>query len=113
MTNIPDGLVHEGLNLGQPKDYGNDGGERFKGDDIISVIFKNLDFMLGPFEKFMHKMVTFSDPITVTITLFCILAPFALLYLILARIGFVLMTQMDIKGKNILYVIAHPDDAVL
>ena len=68
---------------------------------------------MKPFEKFMHKLVTFSDPTTVMITLFCVLAPVALFYLIAARIGFTLMTQMDIKGKNILYVIAHPDDAVL
>lgn len=47
---------------------------------------------------------------TVIITLFIILSPVALGYTIFAKIGFIKMCQMNITGKNILYVIAHPDD---
>lgn len=54
-----------------------------------------------------------ADPIVVSILLFIICAPFAMGYIILARIGMFKMTQMEIKGKNILYVIAHPDDEAM
>ena len=99
--------------IGMNKHEGNFAASGDAKEDFLSSFMKNIDFLVVPFEKFMHKLVTFSDPVTVCIVLFCCLAPIALFYLIVARIGFVLMTQMDIKGKNILYVIAHPDDAVL
>lgn len=64
-------------------------------------------------EKHLHKFVSWSDPVTVTITLFIILSPFALAYMCFARIAFLRMVQMDVTGKNILYVIAHPDDEAM
>ena len=100
----------EALNMHKHEVYASTGDSK---DDFLTSFINNIDPLVKPFEKFMHKLVTFSDPVTVMITLFCCLAPIALFYLIAARIGFVMMTQMDIKGKNILYVIAHPDDAVL
>ena len=72
-----------------------------------------LDPLLKRFEDMMHKIVNFSDPITVAIVLFIVLSPIALAYMVVARIAMVKMGQMKITGKNILYVIAHPDDEAM
>ena len=69
--------------------------------------------VLKGFEAGMYKFVSMGDPIVVSITLFIILSPFALAYMIGARIAMFKLTQMAIKGKNILYVIAHPDDEAM
>ena len=49
-------------------------------------------------EKGVVKFVNLGDPMVVSIVLFIILAPFALAYVILARIGMLKFTQMEIKG---------------
>lgn len=54
--------------------------------------------------------MNFADPIVVSIVLFILLSPFALLYMCGSRIAMTKFTQMEIKAKNILFVIAHPDD---
>ena len=89
-------------------------------DWLVGKLAQTLDFLepvLKPIgnaaETHLHKFVSWSDPITVTITLFIILSPFALAYMCFARMAFVKMVQMDVKGKNILYVIAHPDDEAM
>ncbi len=64
-------------------------------------------------QDYISKLVSWSDPITVIITLFVILSPIALGYVTFAKMGFINMMQMQIKGKNILYVIAHPDDEAM
>ena len=64
-------------------------------------------------EKGIIKFVNLADPVVVSIVLFIILSPFALGYVIIARIGMFKYTQMEIKGQNILYVIAHPDDEAM
>ena len=53
------------------------------------------------------------DPLVVSLCIFIVLSPFALVYIIMARIAMARLTQMSIKGKNILYVIAHPDDEAM
>ena len=78
--------------------------------DTIDYIFQNV---LVRFEKFMYNFVNTGDPITTTIFLFVIFSPFALAYMIAMRIAMIKMQQMTIKGKNILYVIAHPDDEAM
>ena len=69
--------------------------------------------LLNGFEKGMYWFVNLGDPIVVSITLFILLSPFALAYTVIARVAMFKMTQMTIKGKNILYVIAHPDDEAM
>ena len=64
-------------------------------------------------EKGIVSFVNFSDPITVSITLFILLSPVALIYMAFTRMGMTKLMQMEIKGKNILYVIAHPDDEAM
>ena len=64
-------------------------------------------------EKGLVAFFNFGDPIVVSIVLFIILSPFCLAYIIFARIAMVKLTQISIKGKNILYVIAHPDDEAM
>lgn len=61
-------------------------------------------------EKSIYAFVNFADPIVVSIVLFILLSPFALAYICVTRIGMTKMTQMEIKAKKILFVIAHPDD---
>ena len=76
----------------------------------VEWYFENL---LAGFEKGMYWFVNLGDPIVVSITLFILLAPVALMYVVIARIAMFKLTQMTIKGKNILYVIAHPDDEAM
>jgi len=87
---------------------------------MLENLARALDFVepvlvpLGRFlETHLSKLVSWSDPITVSITLFIIFSPFALAYTCLTRMAIVRMMQMDVKGKNILYVIAHPDDEAM
>ena len=81
--------------------------------EYFKVVEPYLDPLLKRFEDMMHKIVNFSDPITVAIVLFIVLSPIALAYMVVARIAMVKMGQMKITGKNILYVIAHPDDEAM
>ena len=64
-------------------------------------------------QDYISKLVSWSDPVTVICTLFVILSPIALAYCTIAKMGFLNMYQMEIKKKNILYVIAHPDDEAM
>ena len=63
--------------------------------------------------KGVYKFVTLGDPLVVSFVIFLCLSPFALVYIIMARIAMTRLTQMSIRGKNILYVIAHPDDEAM
>ena len=77
----------------------------------------SLDYYMGSLVQYATSWVThlFStgDPLTVSLVLFILLSPFALVYMVFSKVGFIRLTQMDIKGQNILYVIAHPDDEAM
>ena len=49
----------------------------------------------------------------VTVVLMIILAPIVQAWIIMMRVQTTRYMQMEIKGKNILYVIAHPDDEAM
>ena len=55
-----------------------------------------LDPLLKRFEDVMYKVVNFSDPMTVAVVLFLVLSPFALAYIVIARIAMIKMGQMKI-----------------
>ena len=85
--------------------------------DIVSGINKyflpfagQIDQMIAPL---FTKLFSWSDPVTIVVTLTVILAPIALVYTCAIRIGLVKATQMVIKDRNILFVIAHPDDEAM
>lgn len=63
--------------------------------------------------KGIRKFVSMGDPLVVSLCIFIVLSPFALVYIIMARIAMTRLTQFTIRGKNILYVIAHPDDEAM
>ena len=84
-----------------------------KNDSIWGYFEYFVSVLMKYSEKSIYAFVNFADPVVVSIVLFIILSPFALLYTCFSRIGFVKFTQMEIKGKNILYVIAHPDDEAM
>lgn len=47
-------------------------------------------------QDYISQLVSWSDPITVIITLFIVLSPFALAYVTFAKMGFINMMQMTI-----------------
>mmetsp|Transcript_16041 Transcript_16041/g.20305 ORF Transcript_16041/g.20305 Transcript_16041/m.20305 type:complete len:304 (-) Transcript_16041:207-1118(-) len=81
-----------------------------RGMDVIEPFLKGFGDFVTPY---MTKLVSWGDPVTVIITLFILLSPIALMYICFTRIAFVKLSQMSVKGKNILYVIAHPDDEAM
>ena len=65
------------------------------------------------FEKGLFRWMSSSDPIVVSIILFVVFSPVALIYLCVARAGVTKLVQIKIEKKNILYVTAHPDDEAM
>jgi len=82
-------------------------------DGLLKYIEYFTTVLMKYSEKSIYQFVNFADPVVVSIVLFIILSPVALVYICFSRMGWVKMTQMEIKGKNILYVIAHPDDEAM
>lgn len=78
--------------------------------NITQPFVDYIDNMVGPT---MTKAVSWSDPTTVIVVIFIVLSPFALIYISAMRCAMVKLQQMTIKQKNILYVIAHPDDEAM
>ena len=64
--------------------------------DFLKVVEPYLDPILKGFEDMMYKIVNFSDPVTVGVTLFLVLSPFALAYIVIARIAMIKIGQMKI-----------------
>ena len=58
---------------------------------------------------FVMPIVTWSDPITVTITLILFLAPIGLIWTTICRIIFVQLAQSNFRGRRVLFVIAKPE----
>ena len=91
--------------------------------ELLAFVWQRLDIvkMWSHFWRVMAKLpeqgparwATTSDPLVVSFVVFLIVSPFFLLYIIAARIVVSKISQLDIKGKNILYVIAHPDDEAM
>ena len=75
--------------------------------DTISNYFK-------PFEDFLSGIVNYSlqhANVYVVVGILSIIAlPFYMLFNAITTVISVRARQSEIKGKNILYVIAHPDD---
>lgn len=64
--------------------------------EFLKVVEPYLDPLLKRFEDVMYKIVNFSDPMTVAVVLFLVLSPFALAYIVIARIAMIKMGQMKI-----------------
>ena len=91
--------------------------------DLLAFVWQRLDFakMWSHFWTVLAKLpeqgpvrwATTADPLVVSAVVFILVSPLFLLYIIAARIVVSKMAQLEIKGKNILYVIAHPDDEAM
>ena len=80
---------------------------------LVDFFDPQLKWLSTHLEYYLTRLVSWSDPITVIITLLILLSPVALAYTCISRMAFVKVMQMDVSGKNILYVIAHPDDEAM
>mmetsp|Transcript_33952 Transcript_33952/g.44797 ORF Transcript_33952/g.44797 Transcript_33952/m.44797 type:complete len:101 (+) Transcript_33952:137-439(+) len=57
-------------------------------------------------------LISWSDPITVSITLLILTAPIGLIWTTICRLVFIAVTQPHYKDRNILFIIAKPSDIV-
>ena len=57
--------------------------------EAVNTLEYYIEPLLTRFERMMYKIVNTADPITVSIFLFIILSPFALTYIIIARIAMI------------------------
>ena len=57
--------------------------------EAVNTLEYYIEPLLTKFERMMYKIVNTADPITVSIFLFIILSPFALTYIIIARIAMI------------------------
>ena len=80
-------------------------------------MFSTLSYILAEVGKIWTKgpigFFNFADPLVVILVLFLLLLPFAMAYMVVAKLGFIKLTQIEVKDKNILYVVSRPGDEAL
>ena len=76
-----------------------------------------IDFFIKDVSKIQHKglfkYLSTGNPFVVSILIFVALIPFSLVAIVIQRVQMIYASQMNIEKKNILYVIAHPDDEAM